>query len=213
MQRSYKSGATKRKLKKDRELQTKKAKGSIVKFIVPCKQDEAESENEISESNINSITASASTDENGSIRSESNKENEPESVHNTDQLSKIGETECNDPNFVEHELLQENIQEEECSQNLVFLTDPAKWTVITDTMIEHFIQKPPPQNMEKISETGKIINGVKRFLTENSFFRTKKNSEKASREWLILSESEKKIILLDMQIIWQCYNQYLNMWF
>lgn len=68
----------------------------------------------------------------------------------------------------------------------VYNSDPASWNIISPAMIEHFIHNPPKQNMELLSETEKIISGSKRLLTENNFYRRKKNNEKVSREWLHL---------------------------
>lgn len=75
--------------------------------------------------------------------------------------------------------------------NFSYNQDPATWDIVSDNMIEYFINNPPEKNINLITETSKIIGGKNRLLTESNFYRLKQNGEKIMRDWLVLSPSNK----------------------
>ncbi|XP_042902047.1 zinc finger MYM-type protein 5-like [Parasteatoda tepidariorum] len=191
MERSYMSGSQKRKHKKARELQAKKAKWSILKFF-PARIEESEI------SPASQMQPLPNLQDVGDIKPHEREELECASVDEMPQNNKQ-EVPINDP-AADYEVHQEQecftanvLSPEKDIQRKVPIDDPAKWHTITDDMIDHFLRKPPPQNMDLVKNTVKIFNGGKRLLTKINFFKIKKNGEKLAREWLVLSASEKKL--------------------
>lgn len=189
MSRNYMSGSNKRKLKKAQEVQAKKMAGSMEKFI--------------------STTASTQL---LSIETDMNEfQKEDNSAVKTNNGERI--LFCADDHEEKNASVSAAIdpQDDACRNNFltsidssscsnsgtqivtIYDTDPAKWKIITDNMTEYFIKNPPPQNIDKVLETERLISGNKRFLTKSHFYLTKKNNEKIAREWLVLSCSDRSL--------------------
>lgn len=76
----------------------------------------------------------------------------------------------------------------------MFKQDIGLWpSTITDQFKEYFTESSPNQNMDRISNSGRLYGKVLRKMTCDNFYFYKKNENKIKREWLIYSPSKKSV--------------------
>lgn len=170
MNRSYLSGAQKRKLKEKKERETKRMKSMLLNYAQSTQK-------------ITQVDYSSSKTEENEKTSEVEETATPTEIITGENGNSSSTSDSLNNEIPAPVDLYVNAENE-------FIGDPALWVNISEGMREYFIQEPPLQNMHLVGETERLIGNKKRSLTEAHFYRLKVNGEKVKRDWLILSPSD-----------------------